>query len=42
MADQEQLIDKKRQYEALLIGNRAVFIGFLFHFPTLDLNKIQI
>jgi len=42
MADQTQLLDKKRQYEVVLRGNRAVFVGFLFHFPAIDLSKIQI
>jgi hypothetical protein len=42
MAEQEQLLDKKRQYETLLQGNRAVFVGRLFEFPKIELDKIQI
>ena len=42
MAEQEQLLDKKRQYETLLLGNRAVFVGFLFPFPKIEMDKIQI
>jgi hypothetical protein len=42
MAEQEQLLDKKRQYETILQGNRGVFVGFLFRFPKIDTDKIQI
>ena len=42
MAEQEQLLDKKRQYEVVLNSNRGVFVGFLFSFPKIDMDKIQI
>lgn len=42
MADQQQLIDKKREYETVLNGNTAVFVNFLFGFPHIDLAKYGI
>ncbi|HTK03980.1 MAG TPA: hypothetical protein VL500_00165 [Candidatus Eisenbacteria bacterium] len=41
-ADQKQLIDKKRQYEVLLGGSKALFVGFWFGFPRIDLDKYDI
>jgi hypothetical protein len=42
MAEQEQLLDKKRQYEVVLNSNRGAFVGFLFSFPKIEMDKIQI
>ena len=41
-ADQKQLIDKKRQYQDILQGNKAMFVGFWFGFPKIDLDKYDI
>jgi len=41
-ADQKQLIDKKRQYEVLLGGTKALFVGFWFGFPRIDLDQYDI
>jgi hypothetical protein len=41
-AEQQQLLDIKREYEVVLKGNRALFVGWLFSFPTLDLDKYDI
>lgn len=41
-ADQQQLVDKKRQYEVVLLGNRALFVGFFFGFPTIDFDDYAI
>lgn len=41
-ADQAQLIDKKRQYQDILQGNKAMFVGFWFGFPKIDLSKFDI
>lgn len=41
-ADQKQLIDKKRQYEVLLGGTKALFVGFWFDFPRIDLDQFDI
>lgn len=41
-ADQKQLIDKKRQYEVLLGGTKALFVGFWFGFPRIDLDQFDI
>lgn len=41
-ADQQQLIDKKRQYEVVLNSNRAVFVNWMFGFPRIDLAKYGI
>jgi hypothetical protein len=41
-ADQKQLIDKKRQYEVLLGGTKALFVGFWFGFPRIDLDQHDI
>lgn len=42
MADQQQLIDKKRQYEVVLNSNRAAFVNVWFGFPHIDLAKYGI
>lgn len=42
MADQQQLIDKKRQYEVVLNSNRAAFVNMWFRFPHVDLSKYNI
>jgi hypothetical protein len=42
MADQRQLIDKKREYETVLNSNRAAFVNWMFHFPHIDLSKFGI
>lgn len=41
-ADQKQLIDKKRQYQDLLGGTKALFVGFWFGFPRIDLDQYDI
>lgn len=41
-ADQQQLIDKKREYEVVLKSNRAVFVGWMFGFPTINLDQYGI
>ncbi|HJV32680.1 MAG TPA: hypothetical protein VJ694_01505 [Patescibacteria group bacterium] len=41
-ADQKQLIDKKRQYEDLLGSSKALFVGFWFGFPRIDLDQYDI
>lgn len=41
-ADQQQLLDKKREYEVVLNGNRALFVNWMFGFPKIDLSKYGI
>jgi hypothetical protein len=41
MADQQQLIDKKREYEVILNGNRALFLNW-WGYPKIDLDKYGI
>lgn len=41
-AEQQQLLDIKREYEVVLKNNRALFVGWLFSYPTLDLDKYDI
>jgi hypothetical protein len=41
-ADQQQLIDKKRQYQDILGSTKAVFVGMWFGFPRIDLKKYDI
>lgn len=41
-ADQQQLIDVRRQYEVVLKDNRALFVGWIFSYPTIDLKKYDI
>lgn len=41
-AEQQQLLDKKRQYQDLLGSNRALAVNFWFGFPRIDLNKYGI
>ncbi len=41
-ADQQQLIDIKREYATLLQGNTALFVGWMFGFPKIDLDKYDI
>jgi len=41
-ADQQQLIDKRRQYENVLGGTRALFVNVWFGFPHIDLTKYDI
>ena len=41
-ADQQQLLDKKRQYKDLLGSNRALAVNFWFGFPHIDMNKYDI
>lgn len=41
-ADQKQLIDKRREYENILGSTQSLFVGFLFGFPHIDLNKYGI
>jgi len=38
-ADQAQLLDKKREYLALLGTTRALLFGGIFRFPTFDVEK---
>lgn len=40
--DQKQLIDRKREYETVLNGNKALAVNFLFNFPHMDLSKYDI
>ncbi|MFA6604296.1 MAG: hypothetical protein WCT10_05715 [Patescibacteria group bacterium] len=42
MAEQQQLLDIKREYEVVLQGNRALFVGWLFGFPKIDLDEYDI
>lgn len=42
MADQQQLLDKKRQYEVLLKGTSSLFYNMWFGFPRMDLSKYDI
>lgn len=42
MADQQQLIDKKREYETVLGSNRALFVNMWLGFPHIDLDKYGI
>lgn len=41
-ADQKELRDMKAQYGMVRNGTRAVFVGFWFSFPHIDLNKYDI
>lgn len=41
-ADQQQLLDIKREYTVVLQGNRALFVGWMFGFPKIDLDKYDI
>lgn len=41
-ADQTQLIDKKRAYEVILKGNRALLVGFVFKYPQIQLAKYEV
>lgn len=41
-ADQQSLIDRKRAYEVVLQGNRAVLVGWAFGFPKIDLDQYGI
>lgn len=41
-ADQNQLLDKKRQYEALLGSTQALMANFWFDFPRIDLGAFNI
>jgi hypothetical protein len=41
-ADQQQLLDKKRQYEVVLNGTRSLFYNVWFGFPRVDLAKYDI
>jgi len=31
-----------RQYEVVRNGNRGAFVGLLFNFPRIDLDRIQV
>ena len=41
-ADQQQLLDIKREYEVVLNGNRALLVGWLMSYPTIDLAEYDI
>lgn len=41
-ADQQQLIDKKRNYQIVLGSTKEIAVGFLFDFPRIDLAKYAI
>ena len=41
-AEQASLIDRKREYETLLNGNRALFVNVWFEFPRINLNDYNI
>jgi hypothetical protein len=41
-ADQEQLMDIKREYETLLGGNKAVFVAMWFDYPKIDLSQFKV
>jgi len=41
-ADQQQLIDKKRQYEVALGSTTALWANVLFNFPRIDLDQYGI
>jgi len=40
--EQQQLLDIKREYEVVLQGNRALFVGWLFGFPKINLDEYGI
>ena len=41
-ADQQQLLDKKRQYEVLLNGTSSLFCNVWYGFPRVDLRRYDI
>jgi hypothetical protein len=41
-ADQEQLMDIKREYETLLGGNKSVFVAMWFSYPKIDLDQFKV
>jgi hypothetical protein len=41
-ADQKQLLDRKRAYDVVLKGNRALFVNMWWGFPRTDLSKFDI
>lgn len=41
-AEQQSLLDKKREYEVVLNSNRGALVGFWFGFPKINLSEYDI